>query len=267
MEHILLAFIRWQDTPDATGNYSNILTGGTASALGVPPRLKEWIKAYPAILDISSRFSSVSADQRYRPRKGARTVRVTSIRRNVKRYERDLVKTAASWGESHYSGGGSGTATPLSSTSGGFSSSNEWLRISPPSNGYDTSRMPPKYSDLYRKRLNLPGTASPDTGFSHSLTPLNDFNSPPSAFTAKTALSISSLSPDSKNDFFAHPRLSGGERDYKSLTDQRWDNFENAGFGGLGVDDKSDKKLQFNFTESAKAVRIDHIFQKFSINC
>ncbi|GAW09682.1 hypothetical protein LENED_011860 [Lentinula edodes] len=76
MEHILLAFIRWQNTPDATGSYSNILTGGTASALGVPPRLKEWIKGYPAMLDTISnyRLSPVSSpEQRHRPRKGART--------------------------------------------------------------------------------------------------------------------------------------------------------------------------------------------------
>ncbi|KAE9393768.1 hypothetical protein BT96DRAFT_999136 [Gymnopus androsaceus JB14] len=28
------------------------------------------------------------------------------------------------------------------------------------------------------------------------------------------------------------------------VSNQRWDSFENAGFGGLGVDDKSKKKLQ-----------------------
>ncbi|KAE9401015.1 hypothetical protein BT96DRAFT_621482 [Gymnopus androsaceus JB14] len=258
MEHILLAFIRWQDTPDATGNYSNILTGGTVSTLGVPPRLKDWIKGYPAMLDTTSRFSSVTSEQRYRPRKGARTVRVTSVRRNVKAYERDLVKTAASWGESHRASGGSGTATPMSGSSGGFASSNEWIRISPSGYGYDTPGMPPRYSDSYRKRMNLPVSASPDIGFTYAMsTPPIDFNSPPpSAFTTRSAYSIASFGADSKVDFFAHPRLgNGGDRDYKSLSDQRWDNFENAGFGGLGVDDKSEKKLQFDLTESARAVR------------
>jgi hypothetical protein len=102
--------------------------------------------------------------------------------------------------------------------------------------------------------MNLSGTASPDVGFTHTLAPPIDFGSPPpSAFTAKTTFSIPLLGSD---DFFSHSkRLGSGERDYKSLTDERWDNFENAGFGGLGVSDKSDKKLQFDLTESARAVR------------
>ncbi|KAJ3739811.1 hypothetical protein DFH05DRAFT_500906 [Lentinula detonsa] len=252
VEHILLAFIRWQNTPDATGNYSNILTGGTASALGVPPRLKEWIKGYPAMLDTSSnyRFSPASSpEQRHRPRKGARTVRVTSVRRNVKAYDKDLVKTAATWGDQPTSG----NATPSSSPNGGFSSSYEWVRISPPSYGYDTSRLPPKYSDAYRKRLNLPNS-SPDTSYKSSLTPPIDFNSPPlSALTSKTAFTFGS---DSQGDLYSSSgsltgRI-GTERDYKSLTDEKWGNFEYTGFGG---DESTEKKLQFDLTESARAAR------------
>ncbi|KAJ3850162.1 hypothetical protein EV368DRAFT_45892 [Lentinula lateritia] len=195
MEHILLAFIRWQNTPDATGSYSNILTGGTASALGVPPRLKEWIKGYPAMLDTISnyRLSAVSSpEQQHRPRKGARTVRVTSVRRNVKVYQKDLVRTSASWGDQQTSG----TATPS---------------------------LTPKYSDAYRKRLNLPN-ASPETSHKHTLTPPIDLNSPPlSALTTRT-----------------------------SLTDEKWGTFECAGFGG---DETTAKKLQFDLTESARVTR------------
>ncbi|KAJ4470941.1 hypothetical protein J3R30DRAFT_3686098 [Lentinula aciculospora] len=253
MEHILLAFIRWQNTPDATGSYLNMLTGGTASALGVPPRLKEWIKGYPAMLDISSNYrpSSVSSsEQRHLPRKGARTTRVTSVRKNVKAYEKDLVKTVTSWGDQHTSG----TTTPSSSPNGGFASSYEWLRISPPNYGYDTSRLPPRYSDAYRKRLNLPNS-SPEMGYKHSLTtPLDSNSPPPSALTSRTAFSFSS---DSQGDLFSSNgnfsgRIGTGERDYKSLTDEKWGNFEHAGFGG---DETTVKKLQFDLTESARATR------------
>ncbi|KAJ3860703.1 hypothetical protein EV359DRAFT_48626 [Lentinula novae-zelandiae] len=223
MEHILLAFIRWQNTPDATGSYSNILTGGTASALGVPPRLKEWIKGYPAMLDTISnyRLSAVSSpEQRHRPRKGARTVRVTSVRRNVKVYQKDLVRTSASWGDQHTSG----TATPSSNPNDGFAASYEWLRISPQSYGYDTFRLPPKYSDAYRKRLNL-SSASPQTSHKHS------FGGSSGGLSGK---------------------IGTGERDYKSLTDEKWGTFECAGFGG---DETTAKKLQFDLTESARAAR------------
>ncbi|KAJ3774386.1 hypothetical protein FB446DRAFT_787002 [Lentinula raphanica] len=254
MEHILLSFIRWQNTPDATGSYSNILTGGTASALGVPPRLKEWIKGYPAMLDTNAnyRLSSLSSsEQQHRPRKGARTVRVTSVRRNVKTYDKDLVKNAASWGDQSTTG----IATPSSSPNGSFASSYEWTRISPPSYGYDSSRFPPKYSDAYRKRLNLPN-ASPDLTYKNSLSPPVDFNSPPlSALTSRTAFSFASS--ESLGDLFSPSgslggRIGAGERDYKSLTDEKWGNFENAGFGG---DEKTEKKLQFDLNESARAAR------------
>ncbi|KAF9067319.1 hypothetical protein BDP27DRAFT_923863 [Rhodocollybia butyracea] len=240
MEHMQLAFIRWQDT---TGN-SNILSGGSASTMGVPPRLKEWVKRYPAMLD-NNRFSSI-IDKNYRPRKGARTVRVTSVRRNVKTYERDLVKTAASWGQSPpSSGGGSGTVTP-SSAIGGLASSSEWLRISPLSYGYDTSRLPPKYSDSYRKRLNLSANASPEISHPYTVTPPIDFNSPPPS--ARTAFSFNSLNTDFKGDLFSSPTR-GSERDYKSLSDERWGNFEHLGFGGK---DETTEKLQFDLNESAK---------------
>ncbi|KAJ3935670.1 MAG: hypothetical protein NXY57DRAFT_426655 [Lentinula lateritia] len=258
MEHILLAFIRWQNTPDATGSYSNILTGGTASALGVPPRLKEWIKGYPAMLDTISnyRLSAVSSpEQRHRPRKGARTVRVTSVRRNVKVYQKDLVRTSASWGDQHTSG----TATPSSNPNDGFAASYEWLRISPQSYGYDTFRLLPKYSDAYRKRLNL-SSASPQTSHKHSLSPPIDLNSPPlSALTTRTVFSFASDSPE--GDFFSSSgsssgglsgKIGTGERDYKSLTDEKWGTFECAGFGG---DETTAKKLQFDLTESARAAR------------
>jgi hypothetical protein len=259
MEHILLAFIRWQNTPDATGSHSHTITGGTASALGVgvPPRLKEWIKGYPSMLDKSSNYRRFSAgsspERRHRPRKGARTVRVVSVRRNVRTYERDLVKTAASWGERHPASAGSGTLTPSSGSSTvGFASSYEWLRISPPDLGTDSPRIPPRYSDAFKKRLNL-SSSSPEMSFTHTLTPLIDSSSPPpSAFTMKTAFTFTSFTPESSS---SNARGGGVDGDFKSLTDEKWNNFENIGFGGMGVDEVRDKKLQFDLTESARAAR------------
>ena len=40
---------------------------------------------------------------------------------------------------------------------------------------------------------------------------------------------------------------------FRSLTDLKWGEFEAMGFGDLGADDK---KLQFDLTEGARAVRV-----------
>lgn len=149
MEHLLLSFIRFQDT----------------ASLGVPTRLKEWIKGYPLML--------ASHSSRPEPRKGVRTVRLVNVRRDVRTYSRDLIRTASTW---------------------------ECSILKPPVN----------YSDPYRKRMDMPPSFEPEaigTG--------------------------------------------GGER-FRSLTDFKWGEFEELGFGGLGGDDK---KLQFDLTESARNVR------------
>ncbi|KAG7442004.1 uncharacterized protein BT62DRAFT_1011045 [Guyanagaster necrorhizus] len=104
MEHIILSFIRFQDSPRSS-----------SASMGVPTRLKEWIKGYPIML----------ADQSLRPqpRKGARTSRVLSVRRNVRAYTKDLVKSASTW-ECNL--------------------------------GKIVGKAPVKYSDGYRKRMNMP---------------------------------------------------------------------------------------------------------------
>jgi len=47
MEHILLAFVCWQDAP--SNESSDSFGGGPGStvSLGVPTRLKDWIQGYP----------------------------------------------------------------------------------------------------------------------------------------------------------------------------------------------------------------------------
>jgi len=94
MEHLLLAFVRWQDTPsnESSGSFGG--GPGSAASLGVPTQLKDWIRGYPAMLPEPATRSR--KDERLQPRHGARTVRVVSVRRKVRMYTPDLVKTASS---------------------------------------------------------------------------------------------------------------------------------------------------------------------------
>ena len=88
MEHVLPAFVRWQDAP------SNELSGsfgggpGSAASLGIPMRLKDWIRGYPAMLpEPAARLRKHDSLQ---PRRGARTARVVSVRRNVCMHSHNL---------------------------------------------------------------------------------------------------------------------------------------------------------------------------------
>ena len=95
MEHVLLAFVRWQDAPsnESAGSFGG--GPGSASSLGVPTRLKDWIRGYPAMLPEPA--TRARSQDRLQPRRGARTVRIVSVRRNVRMYTPDLLKNAASW--------------------------------------------------------------------------------------------------------------------------------------------------------------------------
>ena len=50
MEHVLLSFVRWQDVPsnESSGSFGG--GPGNAASLGVPTRLKDSIRGYPAVL-------------------------------------------------------------------------------------------------------------------------------------------------------------------------------------------------------------------------
>ena len=77
---------------ESSGSFGGGL--GSATSLGVPTRLKDWIRGYPAMLPEPATRSR--KQDRLQPRRGARTVRVVSVRRNVRMYTPDLVKMAAS---------------------------------------------------------------------------------------------------------------------------------------------------------------------------
>ncbi|KAF5343677.1 hypothetical protein D9758_014682 [Tetrapyrgos nigripes] len=367
MEHVLLAFVRWQDSAGLTQTQPNSGTVGemlkntrtaTGTTLGVPTRLKEWIKGYPSMLsgnfaatpssslsssygppssyhpthgpsdgrtsvmsNISGPLTASNSGRRPEPRKGARTVRVISVRRNVRQYERDLVRAGAKWGEdvqlvgsfaahssidlnastsSSGSTGSMGGGRP--SGTHGLTDSREWERIVPGlPKGYVSKaeresygsyigvtkpvKMPPRYTEPYRKRLALPpnhALSYPELGSNTRARGVYDLNwageSQPalgeggdgsrSGEISRTASTYStSSSMTSGSDFFSSSPTSGSPTtslssgpslsSFKSLTDMRWGEFEMGGFGGLGSDRESSKALQFDLGESARLERLN----------
>ncbi|KAG6897989.1 hypothetical protein C0992_007943 [Termitomyces sp. T32_za158] len=213
MEHLQLVFIRWQDA-------------SSTAALGVPVRLKDWIKGYPAMLPAPA----PPANQKQQPRRGVRTVRLMTVRRNVRMYAPDLVKSAASWADS---------SAP---SKNGLLVSKEWARIAPP-----TLKLPPRYSDAYRKRMDMPPNFHPDTG-----TGALAASAPPMNASASSSSYGSSLTASDNNDYFAlGANTRTGDDRFRSLTDLKWGEFESMGFSTL----EDDKKLQFDLTESARTER------------
>jgi hypothetical protein len=229
MEHILLAFIRWQDSPRPISGAP--IVSGSAAALGVPTRLKEWIKGYPSMLPIHER----GKNDKPQARRGARTVRVMSVRRNVRMYSPDLVRTAAAWAHRNRSG--------TSVSENGLAVSKEWDRIAPAS-----LKLPPRYSEPFKKRMNMPQNFHPEsTPGGSTVSP--SVSTAPSAASYSSATSASTSAGD--HDYFG---IGLGERQaedrFRSLTDLKWGEFESMGFSGLG----DEKKLQFDLTESARTV-------------
>ena len=205
MEHLLLAFIRWQDRP------------GGGGSMGVPTRLKQWIKGYPAMLP--RHIQSFSGGPVKEARKGVRTVRVMSVRRNSRMYSPDLVKTGSTWsrrGNSLYS-------------------SKEWERIAPP-----TLKLTPRYAETYKRKMAMPSSSQPQS------------EPVPTSVGYGASMSTNSSQRSDKSDYFSGPKE--GEDRFRSLTDLKWGNFEDIGFGGLGVDEDGKDKLKFDLTESARSV-------------
>ncbi|KAI0271985.1 hypothetical protein BGY98DRAFT_1108804 [Russula aff. rugulosa BPL654] len=214
MEHVILAFVRWQDAPS---NESSSTFGGgpgSAASLGVPTRLKDWIRGYPAMLPEPSTRSR--KQERLQPRRGARTVRVVSVRRNVRMYTPDLVKSAASWASRPPSG--------VTHAPNAFAQSRDWERLAP------------RYADSYKKRMDLPSNFHPHPGIASS------------SASISSSTTISTLG-DSPTEYFG---TVAGEERFRSLTDLKWGEFEAMGFGGL---ETGEKKLQFDLTESARTSR------------
>jgi hypothetical protein len=224
MEHILLAFVRWQDAPSNESSSSYGSGPGSAASLGVPTRLKDWIRGYPAMLPEPATRSR--KHDRLQPRRGARTMRVVSVRRNVRMYTSDLVKTAASWASRPPSG--------VTHAPNVFFQSRDWERVAPP-----TLKLAPRYADSFKKRMGLPPNFHPHTGVASSNASI------------ASSTTVSTLG-DSSTDYFGLGKPAVvGEEQFRSLTDLKWGEFEAMGFGGA---ESSEKKLQFDLTETARTV-------------
>lgn len=244
-EHLLLSFIRLKQSTSPTG---------------IPPSMENWIKGYPRnIMTLPpTPDTRKTREDLFKPRKGSKMIRCLAVRRNVRVYSSDIVRSCASW----------------SAKSGGYNSlvqSREWSRIAPSSipipsspSAFDDTHSPPKlnprYSDHYRKRMNLPSSfypistpfvvsttaaaSSPKRSFSSSphLSPFSGRNqSPHSRSTTSLSTSVSAIDENE-------------ELRFNSLVDLRWAAFENIGFDG---DDAGlDSALKLDLNESARKVRL-----------
>ena len=220
----MLAFIRWQDAPKAPGvrsDINTIVTFGSATTLGVPTRLKDWIRGYPSILPA---LHVKEKQDKPQARRGSRTMRVVSVRRNVRMYSPDVVKTAASWA----------TAPRLNQdASRGLAGSKEWERVAP-----SALKLQPRYSEGYKKRMDMPSKFHP-------------YTSPSNATSSATSSTSSAASKSSDEKDKLGLGIREGEDRFRTLTQLKWGEFETMGFGSTAADDK----LQFDLTESERTVR------------
>ncbi|KAF7293338.1 F-box domain-containing protein [Mycena kentingensis (nom. inval.)] len=224
-EHLLLACIR----EDVSGGLSG------------PTRLREWVGMYPASVD-----TGVTPAQGQRvagARRGAKTVRIIHVRRNVRSYSTDLVKTGSSWAESTGPG-----------TTNDWSSSRAWRTIIAGGAGS------PRYTDSYRKRMDFGVGVHPSTSSLASSTSSTFSTALSTPSTALTSPSTTSLASSTGG---------GGETSFRSLTDMQWGAFESLGFGhgggtgvgGFEISATGEKgggiegRLKFDLTENARAER------------
>jgi hypothetical protein len=151
-------------------------------------------------------------------------------------YSPDLVKSAATWAHRNRTG----IAGP---SDNGLATSKEWERIAP-----TTLKLPPRYSEAYKKRMDMPAQFHPETGPGNSVGSPSVSTAPSYSSNTSTGTSASLLADQ---DYFGLG-LGGreGEDRFRSLTDLKWGEFESMGFSGLG----DEKKLQFDLTESARTV-------------
>ena len=229
-EHLLLAFVRAQIHEHH----------GPNSPSPPPRRLVSWVAGYPQTLPPLEEYE--------RQRKGVKCVRALSVRRNTRMYDADLVRSAVGW-----MAGPAGVAVR---------NSREWGRVAPEvkragssSGGGSGDRMDARYSDVYRKRMDLPPSFFPQVS---TLVPVS--SSALSTPSSSTSSSASGTTNSTKASSFLEEfelGLSGlglagkgsEESKFRSLTDMRWGQFENAGFG-----DGYEEKLKFDLNESARTV-------------
>ncbi|KAJ7196677.1 hypothetical protein GGX14DRAFT_526692 [Mycena pura] len=223
-EHLLLACIR-EDVADER-------------TLGGPTRLREWVGMYPASVE-GAAAGGAAGKRPPAARRGAKTVRVVHVKRNVRSYSSDLVKTGSAWAEAAGAGAASG--------SNDWGASKAWRSILAGGAGA------PRYTEPYRKRMDFglgvqPSTASLNSSISSATS---------SPFGPLTSPSTTSLASDETGAF-------------RSLTDLQWGAFESLGFDGRADGARSfelvttgenrdsgiEARLKFDLTENARAERL-----------
>jgi hypothetical protein len=143
-------------------------------------------------------------------------------------YSPDLVKTASTWAH----------RAPGSGINNGLANSTEWERIAPA-----TLKLQPRYSEAYKKRMDMPPNFHPDVAPGTIL----GMNLSSSTSSYRSNASGTSTLPDP--DYFGLGVRENEDR-FRSLTDLKWGEFETMGFSELG----DNRKLQFDLTESARLV-------------
>ena len=143
----------WKDAPSNESSGSLGGGPGSASSLGVPTPLKDWIHGYPAMLPEPA--NRTRSQDRLQPRRGTCTIRVVSVRRNVRIYTPGIIKSATSWATR--------TADATGNSPNVFTHSRDWERVAPP-----TLKLTPRYADSFKKRMDLPPNFHPHTGVASS---------------------------------------------------------------------------------------------------
>ena len=174
---------------------------GSTSSLGVPIRLKDWIRGYPEMLpEVRNQLPEQGAGTGSNP--------VVSVQRNVRMYTPDLIKCAASWATR--TAGATGHSPKVFT----HWQSREWGRVAPP-----TLKLTPHYADSFKKCMDL------SSNF-HSLTGVASYNA-----SIASSATVSSVE-DNQTDYLGlgKPALAGEER-FRNLSDPKWGEFGAMAFG------------------------------------
>ncbi|KAJ7430346.1 hypothetical protein B0H11DRAFT_1764435, partial [Mycena galericulata] len=234
-EHLLLASIR-----EGVGEMEG-------RGLGAPTRLREWVGMYPG--GISGGEGDPSKPPTG-PRRGAKTARVVHVRRNVRSYSVDLVRSGSAWAGS--SGGGESFSSLCPPNE--WAASKAWRGILAGGAGA------PRYSDPFRKRMDLAAGVQPSTSSTTS-------SSTPYGTSGFNTSSLNASSPYGSNAPSAYHSTTSLTEDgsaFRSLTDMKWGEFESLGFGsggetspgGVKQEGGIEGRLRFDLTENARAERL-----------
>lgn len=210
-EHLLLAYIQNSDFELPSG-------------VELPTKLKGWIHGYPNMLPRT-------AEMLDEPRPNQRMVHLASVRRNVRLYSTDLVQNATTW-----------------CTQGDHTGRSEWKRIVPSASG-ELSK--PRYTEDYKKQLNLPKALEPKTQYDGGLKlgsseSTSSFHTGPAVYRNPIDDAIARSHPELSSTSTLSSTTTNEDR-FKNLADLQWSQFSETGFKAPDT-----KLLQFDLGETAR---------------